>query len=241
MKLFKLDEKGCFIVLEFVTKLASIILFDIVLSGDNAVVIALATRGLEESKRKKAIMIGTAGAIILRVILMLIAVQLLMLPYVKIIGSLLLLYIAYDLLKTDTTEETHETKTNGSYFSAIRTILIADLVMSLDNVLAIAGTADGHFGLAVLGLAVSIPIIIFGSQVIIKLMDKFPLLIWVGAIMIAYTAGKMFVEDHAIANFIDGLVANLSHTPIVPIIFGVLLVLVKLMMSRFQSTRSLNS
>ncbi|MGX7030609.1 TerC family protein [Vagococcus zengguangii] len=229
-------------MLEFATKLASIILFDIVLSGDNAVVIALATRGLEESKRKNAIMIGTAGAIILRVILMLIAVQLLMLPYVKIVGSLLLLYIAYDLLKTDTDEDAHIKESGGSYFSAIRTILMADLVMSLDNVLAIAGTADGHFGLAVIGLAVSIPIIIFGSQVIIKLMDKYPILIWIGAAMIAYTAGKMFVEDHAIAKFVDGLVPNISHTPAVPLIFGAILVLGKLLVNRLQgSNKTVNS
>ena len=229
-------------MLEFATKLATIILFDIVLSGDNAVVIALATRGLEESKRKNAIMIGTAGAIILRVLLMLIAVQLLTLPYVKIIGSLLLLYIAYDLLKTDTAEEAGIKESGGSYFSAIRTILMADLVMSLDNVLAIAGTADGHFGLAVIGLAVSIPIIIFGSQIIIKLMDKYPLLIWIGAIMIAYTAGKMFVEDATIANFVDSFISNISHTPVVPIIFGALLVVVKLLTSRLQTVgKAVNS
>ncbi|MDY6440300.1 TerC family protein [Enterococcus avium] len=185
------------------SKILSIIVLNLVLSGDNAVVIALATRKLPASSQNKAIVIGTAGAVVLRILLMLIAIELLTMPYVKIIGAILLFYIAYDLLKTN--EEETEVKSETTLLSAIRTIIIADLVMSLDNVLAIAGVADGHFMLAGLGLIISIPIVIFGSQVILKLMDRFPWLIWVGALLIAYTAGSMLVEDHFIHHLLRGL------------------------------------
>ncbi len=165
----------------------------------------------------RAIVIGTAGAVVLRILLMLIAIELLTMPYVKIIGAILLFYIAYDLLKTN--EEETEVKSETTLLSAIRTIIIADLVMSLDNVLAIAGVADGHFMLAGLGLIISIPIVIFGSQVILKLMDRFPWLIWVGALLIAYTAGSMLVEDH----FIHHLLRGLSNGHIVSLASCVLL------------------
>lgn len=199
------------------SKILSIIVLNLVLSGDNAVVIALATRKLPASSQNKAIVIGTAGAVVLRILLMLIAVELLTVPYVKIIGAILLFYIAYDLLKTNG-EET-EVKSETTLLSAIRTIIIADLVMSLDNFLAIAGVADGHFMLAVLGLIISIPIVIFGSQVILKLMDRFPWLIWLGALLIAYTAGTMLVEDH----FIHHLLRGLSNGHIVSLASCVLL------------------
>ena len=199
------------------SKILSIIVLNLVLSGDNAVVIALATRKLPASSQNKAIVLGTAGAVVLRILLMLIAVELLTVPYVKIIGAILLFYIAYDLLKTNG-EET-EVKSETTLLSAIRTIIIADLVMSLDNVLAIAGVADGHFMLAGLGLIISIPIVIFGSQVILKLMDRSPWLIWVGALLIAYTAGSMLVEDH----FIHHLLRGLSNGHIVSLASCVLL------------------
>lgn len=199
------------------SKILSIIVLNLVLSGDNAVVIALATRKLPASSQNKAIVIGTAGAVVLRILLMLIAIELLTMPYVKIIGAILLFYMAYDLLKTN--EEETEVKSETTLLSAIRTIIIADLVMSLDNFLAIAGVADGHFMLAVLGLIISIPIVIFGSQVILKLMDRFPWLIWLGALLIAYTAGTMLVEDH----FIHHLLRGLSNGHIVSLASCVLL------------------
>lgn len=191
--------------IEIVSKILSIILLNLVLSGDNAVVIALATRKLPASSQNKAIVIGTAGAVVLRILLMLIAVELLTVPYVKIVGAVLLFYIAYDLLKSNGEEAA--VKSEMTLLSAVRTIIIADLVMSLDNVLAIAGVADGHFGLAVLGLIISIPIVIFGSQIILRLMNRFPWLIWIGALLIAYTAGTMLVED----NFIHHLLRGLSN------------------------------
>lgn len=203
--------------IEILSKILSIIVLNLVLSGDNAVVIALATRKLPATSQNKAIVIGTAGAVILRILLMLIAVELLTVPYVKIVGAILLFYIAYDLLKSNGEEA--EVKSETTLLSAIRTIIIADLVMSLDNVLAIAGVADGHFMLAVLGLIISIPIVIFGSQVILKLMDRFPWLIWIGALLIAYTAGTMLVED----NFIHHLLRGLSNGHIVSLASCVLL------------------
>lgn len=203
--------------IEILSKILSIIVLNLVLSGDNAVVIALATRKLPATSQNKAIVIGTAGAVILRILLMLIAVELLTVPYVKIVGAVLLFYIAYDLLKSNGEEA--EVKSETTLLSAIRTIIIADLVMSLDNVLAIAGVADGHFMLAVLGLIISIPIVIFGSQVILKLMDRFPWLIWIGALLIAYTAGTMLVED----NFVHHLLRGLSNGHIVSLASCVLL------------------
>lgn len=203
--------------IEIISKILSIIVLNLVLSGDNAVVIALATRKLPSTSQNKAIVIGTAGAVVLRILLMLIAVELLTVPYVKIVGAILLFYIAYDLLKSNGEEA--DIKSETSLLSAIRTIIIADLVMSLDNVLAIAGVADGHFMMAVLGLIISIPIVIFGSQIILKLMDRFPWLIWIGALLIAYTAGTMLVEDH----FIHHLVRGLSNGHIISIASCVLL------------------
>lgn len=215
--------------IEILSKILSIIVLNLVLSGDNAVVIALATRKLPATSQNKAIVIGTAGAVILRILLMLIAVELLTVPYVKIVGAVLLVYIAYDLLKSNGEEA--EVKSETTLLSAIRTIIIADLVMSLDNVLAIAGVADGHFMLAVLGLIISIPIVIFGSQVILKLMDRFPWLIWIGALLIAYTAGTMLVED----NFIHHLLRGLSNGHILSLAACVLLAGMYFLFNRKES------
>lgn len=215
--------------IEIVSKVLSIILLNLVLSGDNAVVIALATRKLPASAQNKAIVIGTAGAVVLRILLMLIAVELLLVPYVKIVGAGLLFYIAYDLLKSNGEEA--DVKSETTLPSAVRTIIIADLVMSLDNVLAIAGVADGHFGLAVLGLIISIPIVIFGSQVILKLMDRFPWLIWIGALLIAYTAGSILVED----SFIHHLLRGLSNGHLVSLASCVLLIGMYVLFNRKKS------
>lgn len=206
---------------EIFLKVLSIVALDLILSGDNSVVIALATRKLVGSQRNKAIFIGTGGAVVLRIVLMFIAVHLLAIPFVKIIGSLLLFYIAFDLLKSN--EEETDVKSNPSFFAAVRTIILADLVMSLDNVLAVAGVADGHVGLAAFGIIISIPIVVFFSQIIIKLMDRFPILIWVGALLIAYTAGEMLVEDQHVAKIVNAVVPHISHTHWIPIVFCLLL------------------
>lgn len=206
----------------FLAKIASIILLDIVLSGDNAVVIALACRNLAKEQRKKAILIGTGGAIGLRIVLTFIAVWLLQIPLVKVVGGLLLLYIAFDLLKSG--NEDPDVKSGNNLFAAVRTIIVADFVMSLDNVLAIAGVANGHIGLVALGLLVSIPLIVFGSQIIIKLMEKFPILIWVGALLIAYTSGTMIVDDKYGHMLVESTFPMMEH--LVPIITMVLLIVI---------------
>lgn len=149
-----------------------------------------------------------------------VAVWLLQIPLVKLVGGLLLFYIAFDLLKSD--GEDPDLKSSSSLFAAIRTIIIADFVMSLDNVLAVAGVADGHMGLVILGLAVSIPLIVFGSQLIIKLMEKFPILIWIGALMIAYTAGHMIVADKYGERFVEQTFPQMAY--VIPAVSMILLV-----------------
>lgn len=217
---------------EFLGKIISIILLDIVLSGDNAVVIALACRKLNPAQRKKAIAFGTIGAVVLRIVLTVVAVWILDIPFVKFVGGLLLLYIAWDLLKSG--DENPDIKGNSGLFAAVRTIIIADFVMSLDNVLAVAGVADGHIGLAALGLVISIPIIILGSQVIMKLMEKLPILVWIGALLIAYTAGKMLVEDKYGHRYLVATTIPQMEW-IVPIVVMVLLIAVGLWTKKKQT------
>ncbi len=188
------------------TALGSIILANIVLSGDNAVVIAMAARKLPDSQRQKAIFWGSAAAIVMRILLTLIAVQLLALPYLKIVGAFLLVYIGVQLLAEgdDGGEDDHKTVKDGMA-AAVRTILIADLVMSLDNVIAVAAAAKGNTLLLIVGLAVSIPLIIFGSTLLMKVMDRFPIIITLGAALLGFLAGEMFVTDPADKDFFDKL------------------------------------
>ncbi len=187
--------------MEFLVALASIMMVNIVLSGDNAVVIAMASRCLPRKQQKMAILWGSVGAIGLRVVLTLVAVVLLQIPYVQFIGGLLLVWIAAKLLTEENDEENIEAGT--SFMAAVKTIIVADLVMSLDNTLAIAAVAKGDFLLLGLGLGLSIPLIIFGSQVIIKIMDKFPVVVYAGAALIAWTAGEMMMDDHKIGPVIQ--------------------------------------
>jgi len=181
------------------TALLKIIGVNIVLSGDNAVVIALASRSLPPKQQKQAIFWGSAAAIILRIVLTLFAVALLALPWLKLIGSALLLWIGVKLLVPEDGEDNVEASDN--LLAAIRTILIADLVMSLDNVIAVAAAAGGHWGLMIVGLAISIPIVIFGATLLVKLMERFPVIITIGAALIGFVAGEMAWEDHAVAAF----------------------------------------
>jgi YjbE family integral membrane protein len=176
--------------------LGSIMLANIVLSGDNAVVIAMAARSLKPEHQNKAIFWGSAAAIVMRIILTLVAVQLLALPYLKIVGAVLLVYIGVDLLSGGGDDDSHGKEING-LAAAIRTILIADLVMSLDNVLAVAAAAKGSTSLLVLGLLVSIPLIIFGSTLLMKIMERFPIIITLGAALLGFLAGEMLLTDPA--------------------------------------------
>ena len=181
------------------TALLKIIGVNIVLSGDNAVVIALAARSLPPKQQKQAIFWGSAAAIILRIVLTLFAVALLAMPWLKLVGSALLLWIGIKLLVPEDGEDNVEA--SDDLLVAIRTILIADLVMSLDNVIAVAAAAGGHWALMIVGLAISIPIVIFGATLLVKLMERFPIIITIGAALIGFVAGEMAWEDHAIAAF----------------------------------------
>jgi YjbE family integral membrane protein len=185
----------------FWTALGSIILANVLLSGDNAVVIALAARGLPPAHQKKAIVLGSVAAIIMRVLLTIVAVKLLTLPYLKIIGGLLLLYIGVDLLLDDDEEHDHAAKPVG-IAAAVRIILVADLVMSLDNVLAVAAAAQGNTTLLVLGLVISIPLIVFGSTMLLKVMQRFPIIITAGAALLGWLAGEMVVTDPGLARWL---------------------------------------
>jgi YjbE family integral membrane protein len=177
--------------------LGSILLANIVLSGDNAVVIAMAARTLQPAQRNKAIFWGSAAAIVMRIGLTIVAIQLLTLPYLKIIGAVLLVYIGVDLLKQEE-DDGADGKEISSLGAAIRTILIADLVMSLDNVLAVAAAAKGNLPLLVIGLLVSIPLIVFGATLLTKVMERFPVIITVGAALLGFLAGEMLLTDPAV-------------------------------------------
>jgi YjbE family integral membrane protein len=172
-------------------------LANIVLSGDNAVVIAMAARTLKAEQQKKAIFWGSAAAIVMRIVLTVVAIQLLTLPYLKILGAVLLVYIGVDLLKGGGDEEGNGKEVSGM-LAAIRTILVADLVMSLDNVLAVAAAAKGNVPLLVLGLLVSIPLIVFGATLLTKVMDRFPIIITIGAALLGFLAGEMLLTDPSV-------------------------------------------
>jgi YjbE family integral membrane protein len=174
-----------------------IIGINILLSGDNAVVIALACRGLQPEQRKWGIALGAGAAILLRVIFTLMTTQLMGLPWLKAIGAVLLVWIAVKLLLPEETDE-DSIASHSSLWKAVRTVAIADVVMSLDNVVAIAAAAKGNTGLIIFGLVVSVPLVILGSTLLMKVIDKFPIVVWIGAALLGWVAGELFVEDTAI-------------------------------------------
>jgi YjbE family integral membrane protein len=182
---------------EFWIGLMKIIWINIILSGDNAVVIALAARSLPQEQQGKAIMFGSGAAVVLRVALTVVAAKLLEVPYLQIVGGLLLLWIGAQLLSEEDEEEGSE-PTQSTMFAAIRTILIADLVMSLDNVIGVAAAAKGSMTLLILGLAISIPLVVFGSSMMIKLMTRFPIVVTFGACLIGWVGGETIVSDVAL-------------------------------------------
>jgi YjbE family integral membrane protein len=184
---------------EFWIGLMKIIGINIVLSGDNAVVIALAARSLPAHQQRKAVVWGAGAAIVMRIVLTLFAVQLLTLPWLKLVGSLLLFWIGIKLLIEEDGSEDIESSDNLA--AAIKTILIADLVMSLDNVIAVAAAAGGSITLLVLGLAISIPLVIFGATLLLNLMERYPIIITIGAALIGLVAGEMLVTDIALKDW----------------------------------------
>jgi YjbE family integral membrane protein len=191
----------------FWVALGQIIIADILLSGDNAVVIALAARSLPAEQQKRAILIGSGAAILMRVALTLVAAQLLQMPWLKLIGGVLLLYVGISLLLPE--DEGHGEGgggvSKGTMAAAVRTILIADLVMSLDNVIAVAAASKGSTFLLIFGLALSIPLMIWGSTFLLKIIERFPIIVWLGAALLGFIAGEIIVTDPAIAAWVDGL------------------------------------
>jgi YjbE family integral membrane protein len=185
---------------DFWIGLMKIIWINIILSGDNAVVIALAARSLPEHQQRQAILFGSGAAVVLRIALTVVAAALLELSFLQIIGGILLLYIGAQLLSEDGGEDEGEIE-KASLFAAIRTILIADIVMSLDNVIAVAAAAKGNMTLLILGLAISIPMVIFGSAIMIKLMTRFPIIVTFGACLIGWVGGETIASDVALRGF----------------------------------------
>jgi YjbE family integral membrane protein len=185
----------------FIVALMQIMMVNIVLSGDNAVVIALAARNLPPKHQKMAVFWGCGGAIVLRILLSIVAIQLLKIPFLQFFGALLLVWIAIKLLVEDD-EANEQQHAHANLFGAIKTIIIADVIMSLDNTLAIAGVANGDQMQVIIGLVLSIPLIVFGSTAIMSLMDRFPIIVYIGAGLIAWTSGEMIDSDKAMQPYL---------------------------------------
>jgi len=221
--------------------LLKIIGVNIILSGDNAVVIALAARSLPAKQQKQAIFWGAGAAIVLRIILTLFAVALLTLPWLKLIGSLLLFWIGIKLLIPE--EDEADIKASDQLLAAIKTILVADLVMSLDNVIAVAAAAGGSVVLLILGLAISIPLVIFGATMLIKLMERFPVIITIGAGLIGWVAGEMLVTDPALAGWMSplGIQFNDGHPTLAEVklelVMGVIGVVIVVALGKWLAAR----
>ncbi|MDF2120522.1 TerC family protein [Roseiarcaceae bacterium H3SJ34-1] len=197
----------------FVVQLLKIMWINILLSGDNAVVIALACRGLTPQNRKWGIILGAGVAIVLRIIFTGVVTQLMALPYLKIIGGLLLLWIAVQLLLENADEK--DIKESNNIWGAVRVIAVADLVMSLDNVVAIAAAAHGDWLLIILGLGISIPLIVFGAQLVIMMLERWPWLVWFGAALLGWVAGELIADEltteRGLAPFFASWPSSLIH------------------------------
>jgi YjbE family integral membrane protein len=174
--------------------LMAIILIDLVLAGDNAIVIALAARNLPSHLKHKAIIWGTVGAVAVRTVMTLVVVWLLKVPGLMLVGGLGLIWIAYKLL-ADQGDGEHDGPVASSFWGAMKTIIVADALMGVDNVLGVAGAAHGSFDLVVIGLLVSVPIMVFGSSLVLKLVDRFPVIIQLGSAVLAFTAAKMIISE----------------------------------------------
>ncbi|WP_339266569.1 TerC family protein [Paenibacillus sp. FSL R5-0470] len=206
--------------MESLLLLGEILMINLVLSGDNAMVIAMASKDLPEKHRKIAVWWGAAGAVILRCLLTFVAVLLLKIPYIQAGGGILLLWIAFKLLLEE--EEDLRVAETSSVWKSIRTILVADFIMSLDNVLAIAGLAKGDLALIVIGIAFSIPIVVWGSGLIVGWLHRFPILVFIGAYILAFTAGDMMLQDAKLGTMLSFLLPS-THS-ILPIALGILVV-----------------
>lgn len=200
--------------------LFQIIIINVLLSGDNAVIIALACRSLPPKQQRNAFLIGTVAIVILMTALTSFAAVLMTIPYVEMVGAVLLLWIGIKLLLPE--NENGDVSASENFWSAVKTIIIADIVMSLDNVLGMAGAAKGHMGLLFVGMVITIPLILFGSAMLMKLMERFPIIVTVGAGLLGYVAGEMAVEDPAL----KGYLANAHYLEIALPILGALIVVI---------------
>ncbi|WP_020059816.1 TerC family protein [Bacillus sp. 123MFChir2] len=216
--------------LDFLTSIFIIVGIDVVLGGDNAIVIALASRNLSEAERNKAIILGTGLAIILRILLTVMAVYLLNIPFLQLVGGILLTFIAINLL-TDNSHNLSSIKAKTTLFQAVRTIVFADLVMGFDNVLAIAGASHGNITLVIIGLLISIPIIIWGSKLILICMEKFPFLVYIGAAILAYTAGRMVMHEENLQSFFE---TKPIFTASIPFLFMITVLLVGIVVNQVK-------
>jgi YjbE family integral membrane protein len=212
--------------------LGEILMINLVLSGDNAMVIALASKDLPEHHRKQAVWWGAAGAVILRCLLTFAAVLLLKIPYIQAGGGLLLLWISFKLLVEE--ENTLRVEGVSTIWKSIRTILLADFIMSLDNVLAIAGLAKGDLSLIVIGIALSIPIVVWGSGIIVNLLHRYPVLVFIGAYILAYTAGDMLLQDAKLGPMVSLVLPSLHSS--LPLVLGVVVVLTGVLKRRTGKT-----
>ena len=183
--------------------LATIVLIDLVLAGDNAIVIGLAARSVPREKQRRVVLWGTAGAIIVRALLTFVVVWLLRIPAFLLIGGLALVYIGRKL--TQDGDDKHRIEATGSVAGAVRTIVIADAVMGIDNVLAVGGAAQGSMLLVIIGLAVSVPIVIWGSALVLKWVERFPAILWLGAAVLGWTAAKMIASEPLLKPWLDAL------------------------------------
>jgi YjbE family integral membrane protein len=188
---------------QFWVDVFKIIMIDLLLSGDNAVVIALACRNLPSEQRKKGILFGVLGAIVLRVVLTFFALSLLSLPYLKLVGALLLIWIGIRLIMPEADRSTDGIPAQTRLFGAVKTIIIADLVMSLDNVLGVAAAAKGNMLLLVFGLLISIPLIAWSSRLVLKLIDRFSVIIYAGGALLGYVAGEMLVREALLNSLVE--------------------------------------
>ena len=221
---------------QFWVAVTEIIFVNILLSGDNAVVIALACRNLSQRARRQGIFWGVLGAIVLRIVLTLFAMSLLVYPYLKLVGGLLLIWIGIKLIAQDDGED-HKVKASDRLLTAVWTIIVADLVMSLDNVMAVAAAAKGHAVLMAFGLIVSIPIVIIGAQVIMRLMGRYPILVVLGGGLLGYIAGEMAVEDPIVQPWFVENAPDLAN--IVPLLGFALVVAVGMWSTRRRARRTL--
>jgi YjbE family integral membrane protein len=218
---------------EFWIALAQIIGINIVLSGDNAVVIALAARSLPPRQQRQAVLWGSGAAVVMRIVLTVVAVELLKLPWLRLVGALLLLWIAVKLLLPESEGE-GSGREGATLAAAVKTILVADLVMSLDNVIAVAAAAKGSLALLVVGLAISIPLVVFGSTLLLGLMERFPVIITAGAALLGWVAGEMLISDPVVKDWIDANTAWLHYAA--PAAGAIFVVMVgKLLAKRYEA------